>query len=157
MLKKRSYTQATTEPPPLELPRALLELPRALLELPRALLELPRELGTHDPSKKQKSVHFGAIQIVGQTDKSALESRVAAFNLSVAQQKYREGCVEFNRMIVAAIAAPSAQSARPEQARISWEECRIRLEALRIGAEDAIRHKLQVDTKGLLREYTTIL
>jgi len=134
MLKKRTYTEATAEPPHLELTQAAVS--------------------TRDPVKKPKSVHFGAIQIVGQTDKTALETRVAAFNLSIAQQRYQKGCLEFNRMIVSSIVAVGAASTAVDAADLPWEECRKQLETLRLDAEAAIRYKLHVDTKHLLREYT---
>lgn len=134
MLKKRTYTEATAEPPHLELTQAAVS--------------------TRDPVKKPKSVHFGAIQIVGQTDKTALETRVAAFNLSMAQQRYQKGCLEFNRMIVSSIVAVGAASTAASTADLPWEECRKQLETLRLDAEAAIRYKLHVDTKHLLREYT---
>jgi hypothetical protein len=140
MLKKRTYTEATAEPPALELPQAATAL---ALELPQAAAD------TRDPVKKQKSVHFGAIQILGQTDKSALEARVAAFNHSVAQQNYQKGCLDFNRMVVAAL---STHCTLP-----LWEECRKQLESLRLDAEAAIRHKLQMETKNLLHAYTMTL
>ena len=141
MLKKRTYTEATAEPPHLELTQAAVS--------------------TRDPVKKPKSVHFGAIQIVGQTDKTALETRVAAFNLSMAQQRYQKGCLEINRMIVSSIVAvgvaSTAASTAASNAALPWEECRKQLETLRLDAEAAIRYKLHVDTKHLLREYTMTL
>jgi len=106
MLKKRTYVEATAEPP-----------------VPQAAIDTP--------VKKQKSVHFGAVQIVGQTDKRALE---AAFNHAMAQPIYQKGCLKFNRMIV------TAHCTLP-----LWEECRKQLESLRLDTEAAIQHKLQME------------
>jgi hypothetical protein len=127
MLKKRSFIAAELDPPPLALPNA-------------AAPELV---------KKQRSVHFGNIEVVG---RAPVNAQIAKFTIKNAECRLQGGARPYGSII-----AKNTQRGVINPPEL--ERCRDRLEALRIATEAAADQKPHMDnlpTKRLIKEHNMV-
>ena len=130
MLKKRSFMIAELDPPPLVLPNAVAP----------------------ESVKKQRSVHFGAIEVLDGVPEAPVSTQIVQFNLEIAERRFQEGARAYSSMVVKNIQ-------RGDASPLELEHCRDRLETLRIATEVAVHQKLHIDileTKRLFKEYIVL-